>query len=45
MPKFKKNVVIYCLIYDYILTESIPRQTDKKFRVPKEEKEVWGSRN
>ena len=26
-----------------ILRESIPRQIDKKFRVPKEEKGVWGS--
>ena len=35
-------MVIFCLIYDYILTEWIPRQIDK-FRVPKEEKGVWGS--
>ena len=28
-----------------ILRESIPRQIDKKFRVPKEEKGVWSSRN
>ena len=25
--------------------ESIPRQIDKKFRAPKEEKGVWGSRS
>ena len=25
------------------IKESIPRQTDKKSRVPKEEKRVWGS--
>ena len=27
------------------MRESIPRQIDKKFRVPKEEKGVWGSQN
>ena len=27
------------------LRESIPRQTDKKSRIPKEEKGVWGSRS
>ena len=27
------------------LRESIPRQIDKKFRVPKEEKGVWGSQS
>ena len=28
-----------------LVRESIPRQIDKKFRVPKEEKGVWGSRS
>ena len=27
------------------MRESIPRQIDKKFRVPKEEKGVWGSQS
>ena len=27
------------------MRESIPRQTDKKSRIPKEEKGVWGSRS
>ena len=28
---------------DLILRQTIPRQVDKKSRVPKEEKGVWGS--
>ena len=28
-----------------LVRESIPRQIDKKFRVPKEEKGVWGSQS
>ena len=30
---------------DLKLRESIPRQIDKKSRVPREEKGVWGSRS
>ena len=33
------------VVVDLALRESTPRQTDKKSRVPKEEKGVWGSRS
>ena len=33
------------LLIFYLLTESIPRQVDKKSRVPEEEKGVWGSQS
>ena len=31
--------------FHVLVKESIPRQIDKKFRAPKEEKGVWGSRS
>ena len=35
----------YFIIFDVFVTESFSRQIDKKFRVPKEEKVVWGSQS